>query len=100
MTPRRQLLLLATVTLCAVLVVKLAQIALTPELLAALAVVGRAAIRNVVVQALLVTAAFCGLVSLCVAAWERSERRYERETRERAEEQARVYRSDSSGGAA
>lgn len=93
MSPRRQLLLLAALTLSLTALVKAAQVALTPELYAATATVVRGVLNNVVVQALAVTAGFVVLLALCVAAWERDSRRYARRVRERAEAAAREYRA-------
>lgn len=76
MTPARQLALIGVVSLSLAGIVKAAQVSLTPESLAALALIGRAVIGNVVVQALFITAGFAVLLSFCVASWERSERRH------------------------
>jgi hypothetical protein len=73
-TPARTLLLLVTGTASAVLLIKAAQVAFTPELYAALCVAGRAVASNVVVQALVITLALVGIVSACAAAWDYEER--------------------------
>ncbi len=75
MPASKQLAYLGAVTLALAAIVKSAQVALTPEFRIALQIVGAALIENVVVQALLVTIALVGLLSLCVAAWEKAERR-------------------------
>lgn len=76
MSASRQLALLAAFCAVSALAVKVAQIALTPEFYAALVVVAQGAINNVVVQALLITVALVGLVSMCAMAWDRADRRY------------------------
>ena len=73
-----QLFLLSGFLAAAMVFSKVAEIALRPEHYAALCAFGRGLIGNVVVQAGLITAALVGLVSLCVASWERAEQRYKR----------------------
>jgi len=82
MTPSRHLTYLVTVALCLGIIVTAAQISLTPDLLAAARIVLAGAFANVVVQAVLITLGFVGLLSLCALAWDKAERRY-------AEHQAR-----------
>lgn len=90
MIARRQLLLVVLLTLALVAIVKMLQLALTPEAWDALALGGQRIADNLVVRLLLAGAATVFLLSLCVASWERSERRYARETQERAERLARA----------
>lgn len=72
MTPRKQLLYLVTVTLCLAIIVKCAQVALTFDIVPIL----QALVSNLAVQFLLVGVAVLWLLSLCVLAWERAERRH------------------------
>jgi hypothetical protein len=74
----RDLAYVAVVTLCGVLLVVCARLALTPEFSAALATVGSAIARNVAVRALGITLAVVGLLSLCAAAWDRDDKRREK----------------------
>ena len=89
MIARRQLLLVVLLTLALVAIVKMLQLALTPEAWDALALGGQRIADNLAVRLLMAGAATVFLLSLCVASWERSERRYAREAQERAERRAR-----------
>lgn len=75
MTASRQLAILGFFLAAAMIFAKTAEIALRPEHYDAIVILGRAVIRNVVVQAVLVTVALVGLVSLCAAAWDRVDQR-------------------------
>lgn len=74
----RDLAAVALVVVCATLTIKCAQVALTPDFLLALERVGAALVRNVVVQALGITLAFCALVWLVSAGINAMDRDYER----------------------
>lgn len=81
MTASRQLFLLSGFLAAAMVFAKTAEIALRPEHYAALVTFGRALIGNVVVQAVLITVALVGLVSMCAAAWDKADRRYQERTK-------------------
>ncbi len=66
MTASKQLFLISAVTLALAAIVKAAQVALTPDLLAALSGAGRSVIANVVVRAILLTLVGVWVLSLCV----------------------------------
>jgi len=83
MSPVRQLLWLVTVCASLALIVLAAQISLTPEVLESLYSLAGRIIDHLAVKLLLVGTGVLFLLSLCVAAWERSERRYEREQEQR-----------------
>ncbi len=76
MTPAKQLRYLVLLVVALVLAVKAASVAFTPDLYLALRIVAQGVISNVIVQALLITLALVGLVSMCAAAWDRADRRY------------------------
>lgn len=84
MTPSRQLLLLGTLCAALALIVKSAQISLAFDPIPFL----RALVSNLAIQFLLAGVGTLWLLSLCVVAWERSERRHA-EWCERMDEQAR-----------
>lgn len=96
MTARRQFLLVVFLTLALVSLIKMAQLALTPEAWEALAYGGQRIADNLVVRLLLAGVAAIWLLSLSVAAWERSEQRYARETQERADRLARELAPETS----
>jgi len=88
MTASRQLALLGFFLAAAMIFAKVAEIALRPEHYAALVAFGHALIRNVVVQAVLITVALVGLVSLCAMAWDKADRRYRNSKTERGDRAA------------
>jgi len=71
-----QLFLLSGFLAAAVVFAKVAEIALRPEHYAALCTFGHALVGNVVVQAVLITVALVGLVSMCALAWDKADRWY------------------------
>lgn len=72
MTPARQLTYLGLLIAALTIIVKAAQVALEPQFCAATITLARGIISNVVVQAVAVTAALVGIVSLCAAVWDRA----------------------------
>lgn len=84
MTPARQLTYLGIVCAALAIIVKAAQVSLTFDPLPFL----RALVGNLAIQFLLAGVGMLWLLSLCVVAWERSERRHA-EWCERMDEQAR-----------
>lgn len=79
----RTYLLLATVSLGLVTIVKALQVALTPEAWAVLAQIGTRLMASSGFGFLVALTGIVFCLSLCAAAWERAERRYEAEDRRR-----------------
>lgn len=71
MSPTRQLTYLGLLVAALTIIVKSAQVALEPQFYAATITLARAFVSNVVVQAVAVTAALVGIVSLCAKIWDR-----------------------------